>query len=330
MLLASVACGVFVIDKAQIVDSILFEQSNISQYTEQLSLGQWIEPELQLIEKYSSKNNLSYVGHKEEQKIPCVFSLKERNLVTNLIFAQHADAIKDAMCMMTRAVVKQRVTDDVLVIHTIKSLRELAVITNMLSKRVREWYEIYNPEFSQSISSHEAFMRLILEKDKNTLLADIAVDPRTSMGRDLAQADKDALLSFAEQAHTLFDQRQKLETYLESVMQRVAPNVTAIVGALIGAKMLDVAGSLARLAHFPAGTIQLLGAEDALFRHLRSGAASPKYGFLFEHPLVSQSQQKGRTARMLANKISIAAKVDLHQGEFIGDALLSQVEKKVQ
>jgi nucleolar protein 56 len=113
-------------------------------------------------------------------------------------------------------------------------------------------------------------------------------------------------------------------------MEKVCPNMLVITGSLIGAKLMDQAGGLKNLMEFPASTIQLLGAEKALFRHMKTGAKSPKFGFLHEHPLISQNpkQIQGKIARTLADKICLAVKVDYFKGEFIGDKLLKKIEDK--
>ncbi|HME87204.1 MAG TPA: hypothetical protein VKE88_02230, partial [Candidatus Nanoarchaeia archaeon] len=119
--------------------------------------------------------------------------------------------------------------------------------------------------------------------------------------------------------------------YLESLMDRVCPNVKIVAGLTIGAKLISLAGSLVRLSRFPASTIQLLGAEKALFRHLKNRKnLPPKFGILHEHMFVSKvpGKNKGKMARTLADKIAIASKVDYFKGEPIGKELLQQVEKK--
>ena len=109
--------------------------------------------------------------------------------------------------------------------------------------------------------------------------------------------------------------------------------MTAITGVSIGAKLLEHAGSLKRLAEMPASTIQLLGAEKALFRHIKNKKnLCPKYGLLHEHPFITQSKKKshGKIARALADKIAIAVKVDYFKGKFIGDKLRKELEKKIK
>jgi len=120
------------------------------------------------------------------------------------------------------------------------------------------------------------------------------------------------------------------EKYLERKMTELCPNMTAVAGYLIGAKLLAYAGSTKRLAELPSSTIQLLGAEKALFRHITRNSLPPKYGVLHEHPMIARArkQDHGKVARLLADKISIASRVDYFKGAFIGDKLKEEIEKR--
>ena len=113
-------------------------------------------------------------------------------------------------------------------------------------------------------------------------------------------------------------------------MDELCPNTKAVCGVLTGAKLIEHAGSLKRLSEMPASTIQILGAEKALFRHMKTGAKPPRHGIIVHHPLIAKAPEKihGKIARALADKISIASKVDYFQGKFIGDKLKKELEDK--
>lgn len=130
----------------------------------------------------------------------------------------------------------------------------------------------------------------------------------------------------------LYRLRGTLDEYIEAVMKEVAPNITALVGAKLGARLLSLAGGLEELAKLPASTIQVLGAEKALFRALRTGGKPPKHGVIFQHPYIHKSPrwQRGKIARALATKLSIAAKVDQFSGRFVGDKLVKEFEERVE
>ncbi len=231
---------------------------------------------------------------------------------------------------LTKKAIKESTGKDNLIIQTIKSIEDLKVGANKLAKRLREWYELYNPEFSRSISDHRKFSQLIISKSRSELLKEIGLKEAESMGADIDKKDIDAILLLAVQIITFYDTKEKLEEYLDNAMEQFCPNTNALAGSLIAAKLLEQAGSFEKLMGMPSSTIQLLGAEKALFRHLKTGARCPKYGIILQHPVVAKSKDKAKAARMLADKISIAVKVDYFKGEFIGDKLRKGIEDKLK
>jgi nucleolar protein 56 len=126
--------------------------------------------------------------------------------------------------------------------------------------------------------------------------------------------------------------RSIVEKQIGDLMEETAPNVAAVIGPILGARLISKVGSLARLASLPASTIQILGAEKALFRALRKRGKPPKHGIIFQHPWVHASPRKirGKVARLLASRIAIAARVDCFSGRFIGDELKKDVENRIK
>ena len=224
--------------------------------------------------------------------------------------------------------IKESVSKDNLIIQTINSIDDIDKVSNVLVTRLREWYSLYNPEFSESIFNQEKFVELIIRKDKKTLLKEIRINK--SMGADLEKKDVDAILFFAKQIEILYKTKNTLQKYIEDIMKTYCPNLLAITGVLLGAKLMSKAGSLKRLVLMPASTIQVLGAEKALFRHMKTGAKPPRHGIIIKHPLISSAKQKehGKRARTLADKIAIAVKVDYFKGKFIGDKLNKAIQEK--
>ncbi len=129
----------------------------------------------------------------------------------------------------------------------------------------------------------------------------------------------------------LFELRKDIEEHIEEQMKAEAPNTSVILGALVGARILARAGSLRRLATMPASTIQVLGAEKALFRSLKTGANPPKHGILFQHAIVHAAPrwQRGKVARAIAAKAAIAARVDVFKGG-LNQTLLDKLNVRVK
>jgi nucleolar protein 56 len=188
---------------------------------------------------------------------------------------------------------------DFLISQAVHTLGELDKTNNMLAVRLREWYELYNPEISKKVRDHQRFVEIALEAAQET-----------EMGGKFSKEDVEAMLHYAQKIKGQYEEKEYLIKYIEARMKILCPHVLEVAGAIVGSKLLAHKGTLRAMAFMPSSTIQLLGAEKALFRHLRSNANPPKYGYVLQHPLVAQAKNKGQAARQLANKISLAAKQD--------------------
>jgi nucleolar protein 56 len=197
-------------------------------------------------------------------------------------------------------------------------------------ERFREWYELYFPELSKKFEDHEKFIKAVLEKPKEEWMKELGLE--RSMGGEIDEMSKKILMDFAERIKSMYEFRKELQEYIKNMMEKYAPNVTAIAGPLVGARLIALAGGLKELAFLPASTIQVLGAEKALFKHLTRNTPPPKHGVLFNHPYVQKLPKKlrGRMARTLAAKIAIAAKVDAFGHYYIGDKLKKEIDKRFE
>ncbi len=223
---------------------------------------------------------------------------------------------------ITKRNLKEAVNEDDLIVQTISNVNDIDRITNILSKRLREWYSLYYPELSRKITEHEIFVNSILSEKK----------AKNSFGADLKEEDLNQIKLLAKQTQDLFALRNKHEKYLENIMKDYCPNLLTIAGTTLGAKLLLLAKGLKRLALLPASTVQLLGAEKALFRHLRLKTKSPKHGILIHHPLVQNSERnmRGKAARVLADKIVLCARIDYFKGEFKANEYKKELEEKLK
>ena len=208
------------------------------------------------------------------------------------------------------------------VLQSFKVIKELENSTNLLCSKLREWYAYYYPELERTFRNNEEFLKKILENPQR----------KTSLGIDhIEKEDLDLILSFANNIELLMEQKKEVEQYLGKLLDDFCPNTKIIAGNSITCLMIEQAGSLKNLMQMPASTIQILGAEKALFRHMKGEGRSPKFGFLYGHELVKKSRdKKGKIAKLLADKISIAVKIDYFKGKFIGDKLRNEIEKKIK
>jgi nucleolar protein 56 len=220
---------------------------------------------------------------------------------------------------------------DLQAMESVLALDEIDKTANIVSSRVREWYGLHFPELVTMIDDNTQLIKLVLNfktrssYDENELeqmgysknkSKAIAVAAKESRGADIRDEDLARILQLAEEAQHLFSIRDKLASHVEKTMREVAPNVSEIAGASIGARLIAKAGGLEKLSILPASTIQILGAEKALYRALKSGSRPPKHGILFQHAAVHSAPkwQRGRIARAVAGKIAIAARIDQYRG----------------
>jgi nucleolar protein 56 len=255
----------------------------------------------------------------------------------------HSLAMELAKLRVKGAVEKR----DLLVAQAIQTLDDLDKTTNLFMNRAREWYGIHFPELDRLVDKHETYARLVLKLgSKENLTAEkleeeevpeakakqIAKAAETSMGADLTETDLKQIQSLCDTAITLYQSRQTLEEYLDKTMEEVAPNTKAIVGSLLGARLIAIAGGLTNLAKRPASTIQVLGAEKALFRSLKTGTRPPKHGIIFQHTYLHEAKkwQRGKIARALAGKLAIAVRTDAFGARYIGEELKASLEKRMK
>lgn len=222
---------------------------------------------------------------------------------------------------LTRQSLRESVTPDMLIIQAISAMEETDKVANTLAKRLREWYALHDPELEHRIPDHREFAEAVLQNPARA---------EGSMGGQLGDIDQATVRDHARMLAGLYAQRDAIVAYLEEAMRQRTPNLQRVAGTTIGAKLIALAGSLQRLATMPAGTVQLLGAETALFRHLRNPRARPpKHGIIFNHLLLQRAprERRGKAARALADAISIAARVDHFRGEYVGEQLAAKAER---
>lgn len=255
----------------------------------------------------------------------------------------------------SRAKVKFNVAkNDNHIIQAIATIDQLDKAVNTFSMRVREWYGWHFPELIRIVSENHKYARCALFiGDKKTLSEDSLHDlaaivdddegtarsiieaARVSMGQDISEADMENVMTFAKRTADLTAYRKQLGNYLTAKMGVVAPNLAALIGEIVGARLISHAGSLTNLAKYPASTVQILGAEKALFRALKTKGNTPKYGLIYHSSFIGKAGQKnkGRISRFLANKTSMASRIDnfsMMPTRKFGEALRAQVDERLR
>ncbi len=270
----------------------------------------------------------------EENKIETIQSSKIRVLIDSSFAADEHEArakLREfAMQLSSSKVTEISESPDLHIIQAINALDETDKMINLLSSRLREWYGLHFPELDNLIDTISGYSKIVLAGRRDNLNQKVYSDAgfpdekiemlsllqEKSRGGQISSENLSIVQSLAKQILELFELRTTLEKHIETQMKTIAPNLSGILGTSVGARILGRAGSLRRLATMPASTIQVLGAEKALFRSLKTGAQPPKHGLLFQHTLVHAAPrwQRGKIARAIAAKAALAARVDVFGG----------------
>lgn len=269
------------------------------------------------------------------------------------------DTLHSAESSLGRSVSRSKVKFNVnradnMIIQSIWLLDKLDKDINTFAMRLREWYSFHFPELFKIVNENYKFAKLAqligdrnqiedpdsIEEQINEILEDeekcaaVVQAMKTSMGTEIADIDMENISSFTEKVIHLTEYRQNLLGYLTSRMNNVAPNLSTLIGETVGARLISRAGSLTNLAKYPASTLQILGAEKALFRALKSKGNTPKFGLLYHSTFIGRAatKDKGKMSRFLANKCSIATRIDCFTDEpsdLFGSKLKEQVEERL-
>lgn len=240
---------------------------------------------------------------------------------------------------------------DTMIVQAIGLLDVLDKELNLYSMRVREWYGWHFPELDKVVPIDNRLFCRIIQKMRNRsnapkldfsdlLPADIEIElkeaAQISMGTEISEEDIENIVDLCKQVIDIYEYREELFEYLKNRMQAIAPNLTLLVGELVGARLIAHAGSLINLAKHPASTVQILGAEKALFRALKTKHDTPKYGLIYHASLIGQTTPKNRAkiCRLLAAKAALSTRVDAlserEDGRLVATEYKEQVMNRIQ
>lgn len=268
-----------------------------------------------------------------------------------LSFEEYKDKLFEATVAQTRGKIRQTAEKrDLFIAQAISAVDDMDKILNLYASRMKEWYGLHFPELDGLTREQIEYAKLVFElgqRDNYTMdnilkavpelqedrAKKIAEAARRSVGASMTDWDIQQIKYIAKQFIDLYNARNEVTQYIDDAMKDVAPNIRELVGSLLGARLIMLAGGgLMRLSMMPASTIQVLGAEKALFRALRTGSRPPKHGILFQFQEIFRAPrwQRGKIARALAAKLAIAAKADAFTGNFIAPKLKEDLMKRIQ
>ncbi|MFN3527933.1 MAG: hypothetical protein ACK4YO_02400 [Candidatus Altarchaeaceae archaeon] len=336
--------GTFAIKNGKVIEKILFDENlNEREIAKKiiLSRNNLIDEEISLINKINS-DEFKVLNKEKFEKIK---DKKFYKLEISEVLPIHKIAeqvgiynIEEKVYKINLEIVKEEMRNlgkENLAIQYIRQIDEIDKTINLMNELLREIYGYHFPELEDIVEDNLIFAKIVSYGSRNEILKnidnmdlqenlknEIKFKCENSFGTDFDEKDLNGIKEYAKEILNLYNTRKILDENLKILMNEIMPNVTYLLGHLIAARLLSYAGSLKRLSELPSSTIQLLGAEKALFKFLRNRKNPPKYGVIFNVPEIRNAKKKaGRIARHLAAKISIASKVDYFKGNFIGDKL---------
>ena len=289
----------------------------------------------------------------QDENDPTISKLRNRlpSILVRLRIIESKDEYEQFVRDVSLALAKTAITEvttkrDLYAIQTVRSIEDLDKILNLLAGRVREWYGLHFPELDRLVEKHDSYIRLVhslgsresfsfdalaklgIPQDKAT---QISASAEKSSGAEMSGTDLEWLREVCGTVLELYGLREAAEKYTDKIMGEVAPNMTSVLGAVLSAKLISMAGGLENVAKMPSSTLQVLGAEKALFRTLKTGARPPKHGIIFQYAPIHQSPKwlRGKIARAVAGKLAIAARMDVYGGGNKGQMLKEALDKKI-
>ena len=316
-------------DKLRRYDSVFSNDTGLISYLRNNGINVYVMPSEKIRE--ISKHKLNYL-------IQAGFAENERDA--------HIQLRQFALDFSSSKVRRTSEKLDLHISQSINALDELDKIINVIGARLREWYGLHFPELDyliQNIFTYAEIVKLAGNRnniDLNMLenlgieikRADmILVAVQRSKGGDILEENLSIIKKLANEVIMQTELRKILAHQIEEMMEKIAPNIKELLTATVGARLMAKAGSLQKLSVMPASTIQIIGAEKALFRSLKTGAPPPKHGILFQHPILHSAPkwQRGKMARAIASKVAIAARIDLFRNGEKDLHISEQLNKRI-
>ena len=317
--------GVFAFDeKSELIDQIFFPKDAkkvVQNITRDLT-----DEEKQIIDRLKKRGYTIFISSKTNE----VYQFEENNLGDRkyrqnfrMITKQGKfsdlelnEFLTEIGIELTKIRIKEAVKKDKIVIQAVDAIDEIDKSLNIFIERLREWYGLHFPEMGRVVEKHEKYAKLVAEYGSRDKIEekDLVELKKISMGIELSEKDEEILKEYASKINELYKMREHIENYVDHLLKQVAPNLRELATPLLAARLIAMSGGLDKLAKKPSSTIQLLGAEKALFRYLHGRGRSPKYGLLFTHNYIQNApaNKRGKVARILASKLSIAVKIDCY------------------
>lgn len=325
MLLQTTWFGTFLLDEGKVVQQRLFPKDPKALADRLARVEDWkaLDEERELMsladEVFVTEPRLERAGGR--------FSTERPPFLDPAGFGFDRGLLHAAMVELAKQRMRKAIRPEDHLRQAVAAVDDLQAQENAVLERIREWYGLHFPELAKMVDERE-YLELVARHGRRE---NLPVDFKDSVGAELGEPEERELRGMAQLAQGLTSQRAELETYVDRTVRQIAPNVAQLAGPMIAARLVTLAGNIEDLARLPSGTIQLLGAERALFRHMKTGSAPPKHGVVFQHPLIHRAPpwQRGALARAFAGKIAMAARADAYTHHDIAARLETDLERAV-
>ncbi|MFP4000489.1 MAG: NOP5/NOP56 family protein [Candidatus Natronoplasma sp.] len=321
--------GTFLVEEGKVVNKELFPKDPkvIAERKGFRQKGEVLEEEKELIEKVDTElivtdERLSRFGEVnldiEIEIDPEDYDFKE-------------ELLHESLQVLGKDKIRESIDFGEHLARAVKTIQDLNETINIKIERLKNWYSLYFPELENEVKDEE-YLDLIIEYgDRDRIKDEIGLN-KDLTGKEVTGQEIEHFKRLADSIREEKSLKDGLEGYIEEKMREIAPNITALTGPKLGGELIAAQGSLKELAKQPASTIQVLGAEKSLFRHLDKGTDPPKHGLILQHPYVHRAPEdvRGKIARAFANKIAIASRIDYFGGDYRGDKMREELEEKIE
>ncbi|MEM2918677.1 MAG: C/D box methylation guide ribonucleoprotein complex aNOP56 subunit [Candidatus Altiarchaeota archaeon] len=337
------AFGVFALKNGRVIEKILFPKNASFVALKLVEVENSVceeEKELVLLLKKSGVKELSVDNPGRFRKLNLGIEFKKKEKLSapdaeqlSIQEDEFMNFLREVQIEIAKIKLKESSWDRIL-IQSINTLQDLENNNNIMAEHLREWYSLNFPELEKFLKDQKSYAIAIAKENEldKGLREKISAEKAKSFGMKFSTHDIEIVKKFAEYVLAGEKTKEDIDAYITYLMEKNAPNITALVGALLGAKLISLAGSLEKLALMPSSTIQILGAEKAFFKFLKTRKKPPKHGIIFQLPEIRSANRKirGKISRTLAAKLSIAAKADYYKGDFVGDKLREDFLRRIE
>lgn len=292
-----------------------------------------LDEERELLSGLSEQQRSVLKGDDERLSEVCLSIVRKIELSPS-DFGYDTELLHEATVLLSTSGLKEGIEKDKHIIQAIDLIDELNKQKNVLCERLEEWYNIYFPEAVSAVEHDDLVKAVLRGKDREEVASAVGKPALAEdhTGSDVGEEEYELYNDLSDTIRRVADLRKRTNRYIEDTMNEIGANLSNLVGPMIGARLISLSGSLKDLARSPASTIQMLGAEKALFRFLKKKGTPPKHGVIFLHPKVHSAPywQRGNIARTFANKIALAARADHYTGRDISEDLIAQLDKRIE